>query len=158
MPGTAPPPPKPRIIRPKMSVVPRLKPLQNPPPQRPTFGAFHIQIAHEYSVRGLHLQGQHLQKFFSTCPCTQWVSEPIFNMPSSRGCRKRKSIHPPLFNCVQFVFSTHTHFTNPDVPHPRNCFVRDGIQKIFFLSSLRLSYIPKGLYTSKRTFRSTAVL
>lgn len=72
-------------------------------------------------------------------------------MPSSRGRRKRKSIHPPLFNCVQFVFSTHTHFTNPDVPHPRNCFVRNGVQKIFFFLPLGLSYIPKGLYTSKRT-------
>ena len=45
---------KPRMIRPKMSVVPRLRNAlgENPPPQRPTFGALAIQIAHEYSVRG----------------------------------------------------------------------------------------------------------
>ena len=154
MPGTAPPPPKPRMIRPKMSVVPRLRNAfrENPPPQRPTFGALAIQIAHEYSVRGGSVPpGAAPAEVLLHLPRTQWVSEPIFNMPSSRGRRKRKSIHPPLFNCVQFVFSTHTHFTNPDVPHPRNCFVRNGVQKIFFFLPLGLSYIPKGLYTSKRT-------
>ena len=108
MPGTAPSPPKPRMIRPKMSVVPRLRNAfrENPPPQRPTFGALAIQIAHEYSVRGGSVPpGAAPAEVLLHLPCTQWVSEPIFNMPSSRRRRKRKSIHPPLFNCVQFVFS-----------------------------------------------------
>ena len=80
-----------------------------------------------------------------------------FNKPSSKGRRKRKSIHPPLFNCVQFVFSTHTHththtrthFANPNIPRPKNCLLEMAFKKyIFFLG---LSYILKGLHTSRRT-------
>ena len=76
--------------------------------------------------------------------------KPILMSLAAEDSRKgKKSIHPPLFNCLQFVFSTHTHFINPNVPRPQTSFVRAGVQKLYIF--LGLAYVLKGLHTFQRT-------
>lgn len=84
-------------------------------------------------------------------PYTRQVLEPILISLAAKDAGKGRASIPHCSIACSLCFQhTHTHtLYKSKRPTPQKLFVRDGVQKKFFF--LGLSYILKGLHTSRRT-------